>query len=60
VIGHERGFRFRVYNPEKLDLAMLREVVEVGLRCSAAADQRLMAFTRKIAGALSPSARSAI
>jgi integrase len=28
VVGHERGFTFRVYNPEGLDLAMLREVVE--------------------------------
>jgi hypothetical protein len=29
VIGHERGFTFRVYNPKGLDLAMLREVVEL-------------------------------
>jgi hypothetical protein len=28
VIGHERGFMFRVYNPEGLDLALLRQVVE--------------------------------
>ena len=28
VVGHERGFTFRVYNPEGLDLVMLREVVE--------------------------------
>jgi hypothetical protein len=28
VVGHERGFTFRVYNPEGLDPAMLREVVE--------------------------------
>lgn len=28
VVGHERGFTFRVYNPEGLDVVMLREVVE--------------------------------
>lgn len=28
LVGHERGFTFRAYNPEGLDLAMLREVVE--------------------------------
>jgi hypothetical protein len=28
VVGHERGFTFRVYNPEGLDLAQLCEVVE--------------------------------
>lgn len=28
VIGHERGFTFRVYNPEGLDMPMLRDVVE--------------------------------
>ncbi len=28
VVGHERGFTFRVYNPEGIDVAGLREVVE--------------------------------
>ena len=28
VIGHERGFTYRVYNPEGLDMTALREVVE--------------------------------
>ncbi len=28
VVGHERGFTYRVYNPEGLDMAALREVVE--------------------------------
>jgi integrase len=28
VVGHERGFTFKVYNPEGLDVTMLREVVE--------------------------------
>ena len=28
VIGHERGFTFRIYNPEGVDVAGLREVVE--------------------------------
>jgi integrase len=28
VIGHERGFTFRAYNPEGVDVAGLREVVE--------------------------------
>jgi len=28
VVGHERGFTFRVYNPEGVDVAALREVVE--------------------------------
>jgi integrase len=28
VVGHERGFTFRVYNPEGLDVAMLQEIVE--------------------------------
>ena len=28
LVGHERNFTFRVYNPLGLDLAMLREVVE--------------------------------
>lgn len=28
VVGHERGFTFRVYNPEGLDMAALQEVVE--------------------------------
>jgi integrase len=28
VVGHERGFTFRVYNPEGLDMPMLRDVVE--------------------------------
>lgn len=30
VVGHERGFTFRVYNPEGVDVAALREVVEGG------------------------------
>ena len=29
VVGHERGFTYREYNPEGLDVAMLREVVEL-------------------------------
>ena len=29
VVGHERGFTFRVYNPEGVDMPALREVVEV-------------------------------
>jgi hypothetical protein len=29
VVGHERGFTFRFYNPEGLDLTMLREVIEL-------------------------------
>jgi len=28
VVGHERGFTFRVYNPEGVDVAALRQVVE--------------------------------
>ena len=28
IVGHERGFTFRVYNPEGVDVAGLREVVE--------------------------------
>ncbi len=28
VVGHERGFTYRVYNPEGLDMAALQEVVE--------------------------------
>ncbi|MCZ6607763.1 MAG: hypothetical protein O7A64_08860 [Alphaproteobacteria bacterium] len=28
VVGHERGFTFRVYDPEGIDVAGLREVVE--------------------------------
>jgi hypothetical protein len=28
IVGHERGFTFRVYNPEGIDVAGLREVVE--------------------------------
>ena len=28
VVGHERGFTFRVYNPEGIDVAGLLEVVE--------------------------------
>ncbi len=40
VIGHERGFTYRVYNPEGLDMTALREVVEAvrypGLRLAAA------------------------
>ncbi len=28
VVGHERGFTVRVYNPEGIDVAGLREVVE--------------------------------
>jgi integrase len=28
VVGHERGFIFRVYNPEGLDVTLLRDVVE--------------------------------
>ncbi len=28
VVGHERGFTFRVYNPEGVDMPALREVVE--------------------------------
>lgn len=28
VVGHERGFTFRVYNPEGVDVAALKEVVE--------------------------------
>ena len=28
IVGHERGFTYRVYNPEGLDLVALREVVE--------------------------------
>ena len=28
VVGRERGFTFRVYNPEGLEVGMLREVVE--------------------------------
>ncbi len=27
IVGHERGFTFRVYNPEGIDVAGLREVV---------------------------------
>lgn len=30
VVGHERGFTYRVYNPEGVDRAALREVVERG------------------------------
>ena len=29
VVGHERGFTFRVYNPEGVDVVKLREVVEL-------------------------------
>jgi hypothetical protein len=29
VVGHERGFTFRVSNPEGLDVAILRKVVEL-------------------------------
>jgi hypothetical protein len=29
VVGHERGFTFRVYNPEGLNLTMLRDVIEL-------------------------------
>ena len=29
VVGHEREFTFRVYNPEGMDLAMLGEVIEL-------------------------------
>ena len=28
VVGHERGFTFGTYNPEGIDVAGLREVVE--------------------------------
>jgi len=28
IVGHERGFTFRVYNPEGVDMAGLREIVE--------------------------------
>jgi hypothetical protein len=28
IVGHERGFTFRVYNPEGIDVAGLRDVVE--------------------------------
>lgn len=28
VVGHERGFTFRVYNPEGVNVALLRRVVE--------------------------------
>lgn len=28
VVGHERGFTFRVYNPEGVDMPALRDVVD--------------------------------
>ena len=28
VVGHERGFTFRVYNPEGLDMPMLQDIME--------------------------------
>ena len=28
ILGHERGFTFETYNPERIDMTLLSEIVE--------------------------------